>query len=101
MALKLRKGLADILEKEQTGAQEAEEYAPPQVEESAAPAPARSVKDQQEKLEWSDHLIQALVEAPEDVAAKLVTCIDREILIKALQQKDNPYFKVMLLLLNK
>jgi hypothetical protein len=50
---------------------------------------------------WEEHLIQALAKAPEDVAQKLATCIDREVLLKALQHREDPYLKVALLLLSK
>ncbi len=47
-------------------------------------------------------MIQALAKAPDDVAQKLVTCVDQEALMRALlQRRDDPYLKVALLLLKK
>jgi hypothetical protein len=71
--------------------------AEPAVPQPPAPAP-RQVGDQ---MGWEDHLIQALAKAPEDVALKLATCMDREVLLKVLQRRDDPFLKVALLLLVK
>jgi hypothetical protein len=48
-------------------------------------------------------LIRLLASAPEDVALKLASCIDREVLLKVLEfnKRDDPYLKVALLLLTK
>ncbi len=46
-------------------------------------------------------MIQALAKAPEDVAQKLASCIDREVLMKVLERRNDPYLKVALLLLTK
>jgi len=46
-------------------------------------------------------LVKLLASAPEDVAQKLAACIDREVLLKALQRRDDPYLKVALLLISK
>jgi len=72
--------------------------AEPAVPQPPAPAP-RHVGDQ---MGWEEHLIQALAKAPEDVALKLATCIDREVLLMALlQRRDDPFLRVALLLLKK
>ncbi len=86
--LKIKKGLTNILENNN----EPEEAAslPPQpqtpqhmqlqtVQTPQPPAASRQVGDG-----WEEHLIQALAKAPEDVAQKLATCIDREVLLKVL-----------------
>jgi hypothetical protein len=40
---------------------------------------------------WEEHLVQASANAPEDVAQKLATCIDREVLLMALlRRRDDP-----------
>ncbi len=51
--------------------------------------------------DWGELLIKLLASAPEDVAQKLVACIDREVLLKVLQHREDPYLKVALLLLMK
>jgi len=71
------------------------------VQTSAAqpPAASRQVGDQ---IWWEERLIQALAKAPDDVAQKLATCIDREVLLMALlKRRDDPYLKVALLILKK
>jgi len=53
-----------------------------------------------DQIGWEEHLIQALAKAPDDVAQKLATCIDREVLLMALlKRRDDP--KVALLILKK
>jgi hypothetical protein len=59
------------------------------------PAASRQAED------WGELLIKLLASAPEDVALKLVSCIDREVLLKVLQHREDPYIKVALLLLMK
>jgi hypothetical protein len=50
--------------------------------------------------EWGDLLIKFLATAPEDVALKLVSCLDSDLIAKLLEEKKNdPYLKVALLLL--
>jgi hypothetical protein len=71
--------------------------AEPAVPQPPAPAP-RHVGDQ---MGWEEHLIQALAKAPEDVAQKLATCIDREVLMRVLEKRNDPYLKVALLFLTK
>ena len=69
---------------------------PPQPPPASAP---RQVGDQ---IGWEEHLIQALAKAPDEVAQKLATCIDREVLLMALlKRRDDPYLKVALLILKK
>ncbi len=103
--LKIKKGLVNILENNN----EPEEAAslPPQpqtpqhvqlqtVQTPQPPAASRQVGDQ---IGWEEHLIQALAKAPEDVAQKLASCIDREVLLKVLERRNDPYLKVALLML--
>jgi hypothetical protein len=71
----------------------------PQLLRSAEPAvqpPASAPAE-----DWGELLIKLLATAPEDVAQKLISCIDREVVAKALQRRDDPYLKVALLLLTK
>jgi hypothetical protein len=128
--LKIKKGLVNILEENRNN-NEPEEAAPqppqpptpqsvrtalklneqeavlpqtPQLFRGAEPAPQppapvpRQVGDQ---IGWEEHLIQALAKAPDDVAQKLATCLDREVLMKVLQRREDPYLKVALLLITK
>jgi hypothetical protein len=51
--------------------------------------------------DWRDLLVRLISTAPEDVAQKLVWCLDREVITKALEKKNDPYLKVALMLLTK
>ena len=110
--LKIKKGLINILEENrnnnepgeapqhvQTQTQVPQPQTPQQlhVQTPAAQPPAapRQAED------WGELLIRLLASAPADVAQKLAACIDREVLLKALQRRDDPYLKVALLLLTK
>ncbi len=105
--LKIKKGLANILENHDNH-NEPEETLPqpsqtPQHIQTQVAQPlvsaSRQVGDQ---IGWEEHLIQALAKAPDDVAQKLATCIDREVLLMALlKRRDDPYLKVALLILKK
>jgi hypothetical protein len=123
--LKIKKGLVNILENNNNEPEEAPQPASQSVRaafklnepeeapqasqlfQSAEPAvqppqpPASAHRHVGDQMGWEEHLIQALAKAPEDVAQKLATCIDREVLLKALQRRDDPYLKVALLILSK
>jgi len=124
--LKIKKGLVNILENNNNEPGEApqpqtpqihaalklnepeEVPQPPQLHRSAepavqppAPAPRQAARQVGDQAGWEEHLIQALAKAPDDVAQKLATCIDREVLMKVLQHREDPYLKVALLLLKK
>jgi hypothetical protein len=62
---------------------------------SDAPQPAASEAD------WGELLVRLLASAPEDVAQKLVGCLDREVIARALERRSDPYLKVALLLLKR
>jgi hypothetical protein len=127
--LKIKKGLANILENNNNEPEEAPQPPQPQTPQSVRtvlklnepevapqasqlfrsaepavqppqpPAAPRQVGDQ---IGWEEHLIQALAKAPDDVAQKLAACIDREVLLMALlKRRDDPYLKVALLILKK
>ncbi len=108
--LKIKKGLVNILENNNNEPEEAAPLPPqpqtpqhvqlqaaqtPAVQPPAAPRQAASEAD------WGELLIKLLASAPDDVAQKLVSCIDREVLLKVLQHREDPYLKVALLLLMK
>jgi len=125
--LKIKKGLVNILENNNNEPGEApqppqtpqihtalklnepeEVPQPPQLHQSAepavqppAPAPRQAARQVGDQVGWEEHLMQALAKAPDDVAQKLASCIDREMLMKVLQRRDDPYLKVALLLLKK
>jgi len=125
MVLKIKRGLANLLEgtdsgndasrselaAEEEAPQRAEAPAPqapqrvqPQVPQ-APPAPQPASRQAAPQLApdvgWEEHLIQALAKAPEDVAQRLASCMDREVLLRALQRREDPYLKVALLLIKK
>ncbi|MEM0467699.1 MAG: hypothetical protein QXT27_00665 [Pyrobaculum sp.] len=49
--------------------------------------------------QWRDCLIKALAEMPHDLAAKILSILPRDVVIKALEGKNDPYLKLALLLL--
>jgi len=59
------------------------------------PASAAAAED------WGELLIRLLASAPEDVAQRLISCIDREVIAKVLERRNDPYLKVALLLISK
>jgi len=67
--------------------------------EPEAPQVAASETPQPE--DWRDLLVRLLASAPEDVSAQLINCLSRDVLIKALEKKSDPYLKVALLMLKK
>lgn len=48
---------------------------------------------------WQDCLVKALVEMPSEVAERVIPSLPREVLVKALQSRDDPYVKLALKLL--
>jgi len=122
MVLKIKRGLANLLEggvnsgdsrdepaaaasysaSLQTGAAEEEAVAPQRAQppQSVPHAPQPSPQPASRPAEdWGDLLVRLLAAAPEDVAQRLVSCMDREVLLRALQRRSDPYLKVALLLL--
>jgi len=112
--LKIKKGLSNILENSNNEPEEPPQ--PPQSvyklnEQEAAPGqpphllrsvePVQAPQPPAPAEDWGGLLIKLLATAPEDVAQKLAACIDREMLLKVLQRRDDPYLKVALLLLKK
>jgi len=105
MVLK-RRSLTSILEENRNN-NEPEEAAPlPQtsqhvqlqtVQTSAAQPPASAAAAE----DWGELLIKLLASAPEDVAQRLISCIDREVIAKVLERRNDPYLKVALLLISK
>jgi hypothetical protein len=67
----------------------------------ATSAPAAEPEAPQPSEDWRDLLVRLLASAPEDVAQKLVGCLDREVIIKVLERWNNPYLKVALMLITK
>jgi len=105
--LKIKKGLANILENHDNNNEP--EEAPPRpsqtpqhIQTQVAQPPASAPRQVGDQIGWEEHLIQALAKAPDDVAQKLATCIDREVLVMALlKRRDDPYLKVAFLILKK
>jgi len=63
-----------------------------QADASDAPRPAASEAD------WGELLVRLLASAPEDVA-HLINCLNKDVLVKALERRNDPYLKVAPLLL--
>ena len=121
--LKIKKGLVNILEENRNNnePEETPQPQPPQSvyklnEQEAAPgqpprllrsvepavqAPQPPAPAPRQAEDCGELLIRLLASAPEDVAQKLATCIDREVLMKVLQHREDQYLKVALLLLKK
>jgi hypothetical protein len=102
--LKIKKGLANILENHDNNNEPEETLPQPSqhIQTQAAQPPASAPRQVGDQIGWEEHLIQALAKAPDDVAQKLATCIDREVLLMALlKRRDDPYLKVALLILKK
>jgi len=74
--------------------------APSSAPRPAAPALTASQADASE-ADWGELLVRLLASAPEDVAQKLVGCLDREVIARALERRSDPYLKVALLLLKR
>jgi hypothetical protein len=101
--LKLKKGgLANVFEQDTNNSTYVAEESPPQpvyeqamnVVADVQPRPTTS------ETEWGELLIKFLATAPEDVALKLVSCLDSGLIAKLLEERKNdPYLKVALLLL--
>ncbi len=67
----------------------------------ATPAPAYASEASQPSEDWGELLVRLLASAPEDVAQKLIGCLDRELIIKVLEKWSDPRLKVALLMLKK
>jgi len=97
--LKLKKGLTNMFEQDTNSSVTADEsplqpaYDAQQMV-SAQPQPTASGS------EWGELLIRLLATAPEDVAHRLVSCLDSNLIAQLLEERKNdPYLKVALLLL--
>ena len=107
--LKIKKGLINILENNNNEPEEAPQtpqYVQTQVSQPQTPqqphvpaAQPPAVSRQAE--DWGELLIRLLASAPEDVGVQLINCLNKDILIKALEKRDDPYLKVALLLISK
>ncbi len=67
--------------------------------EPEAPQPGASVPQPSE--DWGELLVRLLASAPEEVAQKLVTCLDKDVIIKVLEKWSDPRLKVALMLIAK
>ncbi len=103
--LKIKKGLANILENNNNEPEETfpqPSQTPQHIQTQVAQPLASASRQVGDQIGWEEHLIQALAKAPDDVAQKLATCIEREVLLMALlKRRDDPYLKVALLILKK
>jgi len=74
---------------------------PAALQPTPALATSAPAAEPQPSEDWRDLLVRLLSTAPEDVAQKLIGCLDREVITKALEKKNDPYLKVALMLLTK
>jgi len=65
----------------------------------ATPAPAYASEAPQPSEDWGELLVRLLASAPEDVAQKLVGCLDKEVIIEVLKKWSDPHLKVALMLI--
>jgi len=75
--------------------------APPAPSSALRPATLVPAAADADAEDWRDLLVRLLSTAPEDVAQKLVGCLDREVITKALERRNDPYLKVALMLITK
>jgi hypothetical protein len=106
--LKLKKGLTDMLEDENNNAYAADEPQSQPIHDSRQTTqlqPTRQTTSAQFRPTahgWEDLLVKLLAVAPEEVAYRLVSCLDTSLLIQILAEKrDDPYLRVALLLLSQ
>ena len=106
--LKIKKGLVNILEENRNNNEPEEAPQAPQhvqlqtvqtptVQPPQSPAASRQAAAE----DWGELLIRLLASAPEDVGVQLINCLNKDVLIKALEKRNDPYLKVALLLLTK
>ncbi len=108
--LKLKKGLTNILEETNNDEYITDESQFQPVHDSQQTTstqiqPMRQVTNVQPRPathEWEELLVKLLATAPEDVAHRLVNCLDTNLFIQILEgKKDDPYLRVALLLLKR
>ena len=75
--------------------------APSSAPRPAAPISTAASQADASEADWGELLVRLLASAPEDVAQKLVGCLDREVIARALERRSDPYLKVALLLLKR
>jgi hypothetical protein len=97
----LGKKIADLDTGEPTPLPAASSPHPALIAASQAEASQAAEPEAPQPEDWRDLLVRLLSTAPEDVAQKLVGCLDREVITKALEKKNDPYLKVALMLLTK
>ncbi len=101
MVLKKR-NLASIFENNNNELEETLQVSQPQTpRQMQVPQPPVASRQAASEADWGDLLIRLLASAPEDVAQKLISCIDREVIAKVFEKRNDPYLKAALLLLKK
>jgi len=54
---------------------------------------------EERRQSWVECLVKALSEMPQDVAKRILEAVPREVVLKTLSERDDPYVKLALLLL--
>ena len=81
--------------------QQAAQPAPALATSAPAAEPVAPQPGAQPSEDWGELLVRLLASAPEDVAQKLVGCLDKEVIIKVLERWSDPHLKVALMLITK
>jgi hypothetical protein len=100
--LKLKKGLANMLEQGTNDSAYVADESPFQPTYDTQQTADMQPQPATPNSEWGELLIKLLATAPEDVAYRLVSCLDSNLIAQMLEEKKNdPYLKVALLLLTQ
>jgi hypothetical protein len=67
----------------------------------ASETPQSGASVPQPSEDWGELLVRLLASAPEEVAQRLVGCLDKEVIIKVLEKWSDPRLKVALMLIAK
>jgi hypothetical protein len=95
--LKLKKGLANMFEQDTNSNDESPLQLAYDAQQVVSVQPQPTVSGS----EWGELLIKLLATVPEDVAHRLVSCLDSNLIVQLLEERRNdPYLKAALLLLS-
>ncbi|RFA96179.1 hypothetical protein [Pyrobaculum aerophilum] len=84
------------------GNHEEEVVMAPAVNTTAEQVAAPQVSAAQQNAGWQYHLAVAITQMPEEMAAKLLNCLPKEVIVEMLKSRSNdPLMKLALFLLQK